>query len=113
MKPIRHASLADAVPLERGRGERTPQTLLLIDERDKLLIVAARFFGAGLSDREVARQLRHALSTYRDGRWRRDRSELRCPPHHVGKLTEVLWMVLKTRDVLPSERLIRLVLSRR
>ena len=39
----------------------TPQTLLLIDERDALLIKAARFFGAGLSDRELARQLRSAL----------------------------------------------------
>ena len=54
-----------------------------------------------------------ALSTYRDGRWRRDRSELRCPPHHVGKLTEVLYLLLRTRDVLVSERTIRMILSRR
>ena len=113
MKPLRHALLADAVPLERGPGERTPQTLLLIDERDELVRAAARFFGAGLSDRELARRLRHVLSVYREGRWRRDRSEPTCPTRHRGRLDEVLWMILKTRDAVPSERLLRLVLSRR
>jgi hypothetical protein len=86
----------------------------LIEERDKLLqLAAARFFGAGLSDREIGRRLHHALGTYRDGRWRRDRSEALCPAQHRGKLTEVLWCLLKVRDVVPSERVIRQALSRR
>jgi hypothetical protein len=46
MKPLRHPLVPD------GRGHRTPQTLLLLDERDKLLIEAARFY-PGASDGEV------------------------------------------------------------
>jgi hypothetical protein len=64
MKPLRHPLVPD------GRGHRTPQTLLLLDERDKLLIEAARFY-PGASDREVGRLLRIALLRYQNGRWRR------------------------------------------
>ena len=107
MKPVRQASLADAVPLDgRGHG-RTPAVRLLIDERDKLLVEAARFF-PGVSDREIARQLRIALLRYRECRWQRERADLTCP--HEGTITALLWMILKTRDVVPSDRLIRLVL---
>jgi hypothetical protein len=94
-----------------GRGKRTPSTLLAIDERDALLVEAALQF-SGLSQREQARRLRSALSIYRDGRWRRDRSELTCPPQHRGKLTAVCWTLLKVRDFVPSERTIRAALSR-
>ena len=59
MSPLRHqchhpplAQATSTVP--DGRGRRTPQTLLLIDERDKLLIEAAYFF-PGTSQREAAR----------------------------------------------------------
>lgn len=99
MKPIRH-------PLVSGPGHRTPQTQLLIDERDKLLTEAARFF-PGASDREVARRLRVALSRYRDGRWLRDRTEAGCPEQYVGTLTQGLWLILRTRDCVPSEMTIR------
>lgn len=96
--------------LRPGPGCRTPQTLLLIDERDRYLIEAAAHF-QGLSHREVARRLRTALLRYRDGRWRRDRSELTCPPQHAGKLTAVLWALLKTRDHVPSDMTIRRALG--
>lgn len=36
--PVRHPLSPD------GRGHRSPQTLLLIDERNKLLVEAARFY---------------------------------------------------------------------
>ena len=52
MRPLRHPLVPDG----RDPGHRTPQTLLLIDERDKLLIAASRFF-PGLSQREAARRL--------------------------------------------------------
>lgn len=80
-----------------GRGKRTPQTLLQIDERDKLLTEASRFF-PGASGREAARQIHIALSRYREGRWRRTRTELTCPPQHRGRLEGVLWCLLKVRD---------------
>jgi hypothetical protein len=103
MKPLRH-------PLVAGPGCRTPQTLLLIDERDALVRDAARFY-PGLSHREIARRLRTALLVYRDCRWRHDQSELTCPPQHAGKLTAVLWKLLKVRDFVPSERTVRAALS--
>ena len=104
--PIRHSNLEIVAPVERS-GRRTPQTLLLLDERDKLLFEAARFY-PGASDREVARRLRTALSRYRAGRWERgDRTEPLCPLRHRGTITELLWMILKVHDHLPSDRTIR------
>lgn len=100
MKPLRHPLVPD------GRGHRSPQTLLLIDERDKLLIAASKFY-PGASGREAARQIHIALSRYRDGRWRRDRSEDRCPVQHRGKLTALLYALLRTRDATVSAMTIR------
>jgi hypothetical protein len=84
---------------------------LLIDERNALLIEAARFY-PGVSDREIARRLRRALAIYRAGRWQRDRSEATCPPQHRGKLVQVMWLVLKTIDHVPSERTVTSQLAR-
>ena len=111
MKPLRISDLTHAEAIGRGHG-RTPAVQLLIDERDKLLVEAARFF-LGVSDREVARQLRIKLLRFQNGSWRREQADLTCPAKHAGKLTAVLWSLLKVRDFVPSERLIRLVLSRR
>jgi hypothetical protein len=94
-----------------GRGHRTPQTLLLIDERDALLRTAAARFCIGMSDREAARYLRTALLRYQTGAWRRERVETTCPPRHAGKLTAVLWTILKTRDHVPSSATIRRALA--
>jgi hypothetical protein len=110
MKPVQRIELTHAVPID-GRGHRTRQTELAISERDKLLVEAARFY-PDMSDRAVARLLRAALLAYRNGRWRRDRIELTCPIKHKNKLVQVLWMILKTRDAIPSERTIRAALSR-
>jgi hypothetical protein len=93
------------------RGHRLPETLHAIARRDELICEAARRYFPGASDREIARQLRTALSRYREGRWRRDRSESLCP--HAGKLPALLWCLLKTRDAVPSDRTIRLALARR
>jgi hypothetical protein len=93
-----------------GRGRRSPDFLLRQDERDRYLVEAARCY-PGQSDREIARQLRLALARYRDGRWRRDRSEYTCPAQHRGKLTEVLYFLLRVRDAVPSETTIRRALA--
>jgi hypothetical protein len=66
MRPHRAAAFVDAAPIG-GRGHRTRQTELLISERDRLIIEAARFY-PGCRDREIARRLRIALSTCRNGR---------------------------------------------
>jgi hypothetical protein len=112
MKPHRPSAFADAVPVASGRGHRLPATIFALAQRDALLIEAARRFCPGASGRETARRLRIALSRYCDGRWRRERTEALCPPRHRGTITALLWELLKVRDHVPSERLIRLVLSR-
>jgi hypothetical protein len=55
MMHVRHPLVPD-----RSHG-RTPQTQLLIDERNKLLVEASRYY-PDCSDREVARRLHTALS---------------------------------------------------
>jgi hypothetical protein len=110
MKPLHASAFADAAPIA-GRGRRSPQTLLLIDERDRYLREAARHF-EGLSDREAARRIRTALMRFREGAWRRLRTEALCPESLKGRLEGVLWCVLKVRDYVPSERLIRAALGR-
>ena len=108
----------DAEPLEetlangRGfdrRGRRSDQTLQAIATRDALLIEASRHF-PGLSAREVGRRLHVALARYQQGRWRRSRADLVCP-HQPERLEAVLWAILRCRDHIVSERLIRAVLA--
>jgi hypothetical protein len=107
VKPLRHPLLPD------GRGRRTAATLDAIACRDALLVEAARRYCAGMSDRAAAAMLHTKLARYRAGAWRRTRVEAQCPPRHLGRLDELLWQLLRLRDAIPSERLIRLVLSAR
>jgi hypothetical protein len=95
-----------------GHG-RTPAVLLVIEERDALLRIAAKRFCVGMSDREAAKHLYGALNRYRGGRWRRDRADLTCPAQHRGKLTELLYFLLRTRDSVPSIMTIRRALGTR
>jgi hypothetical protein len=102
---LTHATSVDG----RGHG-RTPAVLLVISERDALIRAAVKFF-PGLSNREIARRLRTTLSRYRDGRWRRECVEATCPMRHRGRLDEMLWLLLKTSDHVPSIATIRRVLG--
>jgi hypothetical protein len=97
------------VPDGRSHG-RTPAVQLLIDERNHLLRSAARFY-PGASDREVARRLRDALALYLNGRFRRDRVLATCPAQHKGKLTETLFLLLRTHEHVPSVATIRRILG--
>jgi hypothetical protein len=108
--PIRNINLAIAAPRD-GPGHRTPQTQLLINERDKLLIEAARRYCNGMSNRAAAKYLRDALNRYRAGRFRRSRFETTCPAAHRGRLDEMLWLLLKTSDRVPSEMTVRRALG--
>ncbi|MCD9821624.1 hypothetical protein [Bradyrhizobium japonicum] len=104
MKPIRHSLVPD-----RSHG-RTPAVQLLIDETNALIREAARFY-PGCGDREIARRLRSALSMYSCGRWRRDQACEVCPMQHRGKLLQIMWLILKVRDRVPSEPAIRRALG--
>jgi hypothetical protein len=110
MKPHRPSAFADAAPVDGRSHGRTPAVQLLIDERNDLIRTAAKFY-PGCSDREIARRLRTALSIYRDGRWERDRRDT-CPKQHRGKLTEILYLLLRVHDHVPSEPTIRRALGR-
>jgi hypothetical protein len=111
MKPLHSIELTThAVPLD-GRGHRSSETLLRIDERNALLVEIADRFYPGLSDREAARRLRSRLLIYRNGRWRRTCTELRAP-HPPEKIETLLWQLLRVRDAVPGERLVRYVLAR-
>jgi hypothetical protein len=110
MKPVRAIDLTHASPVDgRGHG-RTRTVELLISERNALIRDAARFY-PGCTDRETARQMLIALARYRNGRWLRDRIEATCPPQHRGKLLQVLWLILKTIDAVPSDRTVRAALA--
>lgn len=85
--------------------------LLRIDERNRYLIQAAQQFYPGLSHREVARQLFVRLSRFREGSWRRYRTDALCPVRLVGRLDGALWCVLRCHDAIPAERTIRRALA--
>jgi hypothetical protein len=110
MRPHQPSIFADAVQID-GRGHRSNEFLLRQDERDKLLIDIARRFYPGLSHRETAHRLRRRWLLYQQGPWRRTYAELKCP-HDPERFDAALWCLLRIRDSLPSERLIRSVLSR-
>lgn len=103
MKPIRH-------PLVFGAGHRTPATLLAIDERDRYLVEAADRFCVGMSDNAAAHYLLAGLTRFRETAWLNDDAEAACPSRHRGSVREFFWMILKSHDRLPSERLVREVL---
>ena len=95
------------VTLDDGR---TRAVELLISERNALIRDAARFY-PGCTDRETARQLLIALARYRNSRWQRDRICEVCPAEHRGKLVQVLWLLLRTLDAIPSDRTVRAALA--
>jgi hypothetical protein len=109
MKPVRTIELTHAAPIDR-RGHRTNELLLRLDERDRYLVEAAKFFRSPF-DREVARQLRTALLRYRAGAWQRDCSEALCPVRYAGTVKAALWKTLKSLDAIPGDRTIRAALA--
>jgi hypothetical protein len=101
------------VPLDDWRGHgRTPAVRLRLDERDKKLVEIAGRFYAGLSHRDAAHRLRRSWLLYQQGRWRRTRTELRCP-HDAERLDAALWFLLKVHDHVASEISIRRTLGSR
>lgn len=103
---LRQADLATAAPTG-APGHRSPQTLAALAERAALLRKAADRFFPGASQREAARRLREAMSRYREGRWRRERTEPQCPVRHDEKVTALFWQLLRLHDAVPSISTIR------
>jgi hypothetical protein len=108
MKPHRPSAFAGALPV--GAGHPTPAQMLSRDERDRYLVEAADRYCIGMSDNAAADYLLVRLARYRETAWRKDGVEALCPARHRGSITEFFWMVLKSRDRLPGERLVREVL---
>jgi hypothetical protein len=109
VKP-RQPLVEDATPLD-GRGRRSPGDIVARAIRDHLLRVAASRYCVGMSDRQAAAYLRTKLARYREGAWKRDRVEERCPDRHRGKLSELLWTILTIRDAIPGDRSCRAALA--
>ncbi len=84
--------------------------MLSRDERDRYLIAAADHYCVGLSDNAAADYLLAKLGLYRATAWQRDRAEALCPARQRGTIREFFWMILKARDRLPGQRLVREVL---
>ena len=99
-----------AVPLD-GRGRRTPADVLGRTIRDHLLRTAADRYCVGMSDRAAAAYLRTKLARYREGAFRRDRVEVRCPDRHRGTLNALFYELLMVRDMVPATRTIRRALA--
>jgi hypothetical protein len=108
MRPHPPPSFVSEFPV--GAGHPTPQAMLSRDERDRFLVAAADRYCIGLSDNAAAEYLVVRLTRYRETAWRKDCAEAQCPARHRGTITEFFWMVLKSRDRLPGERLVREVL---
>jgi hypothetical protein len=111
LRAANHAPALDLANM-RGPGQRSPQTLLLLDERDVLLREVAERFFLDTSDREIARTLHAALTRYACTAWQqRERTELTCPRRHDGTIRAFYWRILRTIDHVPSERTIRRALG--
>lgn len=104
--PFRHS-----VFTARHRGQRSAELLDALARRDELIRTAAARFLPEMSARSAAAALHAALARYSGLGWRRDRIEVKCPARHVGRITEWCWMILKMRDHVPSERVIRRALA--
>ena len=88
----------------RRRG-RPPDASL--DERDRLLRIAARNFLPGLPVREQARRLEKALRDFEWGPWRRWRILDACPEKFADRIEAALFEVLKTHPWPPRFETIR------
>jgi hypothetical protein len=84
--------------------------MLSRNERDRYLVEAADRYCIGMSDNAAADYLVVRLARYRETAWREDYVHALCPARHRGTIREFFWMILKSRDRVPGERLVREVL---
>lgn len=93
------------------RGRRTPADVLARAIRDHLLRTAADRYCRGLSDRSAAEMIRTKLARYREGAFRRHRSEDQMPEKLRGTLNGMFWELLMVRDAVPCNRTVRAALA--
>lgn len=110
MRPLRSSAFADAAPVD-GRGQRKPADVLARASRDYLLRLAAERHCRGLSDRQAAEVIRAKLARYREGAFRRHRSEDQMPEKLRGTLNGMFWELLMVRDAVPCNRTVRAALA--
>lgn len=106
-------SLDAAVGLKPSPGQRSAQTILRRERRDRLLREAAdRFFPAWPVTAQ-AQALARAFADYEGRAWTREKRSEACPSRHAGKVEEVAWRLLREFKKVPGERTIRRALSGR
>ena len=111
MKHVRTIEVTRAVQID-GRGHRSYELELRLSERNHFLREAARLHCVGMSDRQAAEFLRTKLSRYHSGAWRRHQAENLMPPMLEGRVEAWCWRILRCRDTIPGDRLLRGVLAR-
>jgi hypothetical protein len=94
-----------------SRGQRSLETLLSLQRRNAALRAANRAFYADMSAQATAHELHRELVRYLLTAWQRDRLLDAAPSRHAGRLREHLWLILRARDHVPSERTIRRILA--
>ena len=105
------SDLARALNVNIKPGQRTRHTLAALAERDRQIILAARYCH-GDSVASVADQLATAFGRYQSGAWRFDRLAVDCPPRHRGRVTEHLFFAMKAHPTALSAGRVRQILSR-
>ncbi|GAB9242095.1 hypothetical protein BDS110ZK12_39380 [Bradyrhizobium diazoefficiens] len=76
-------------------GQRSPETLAAIAERDRLIRELAATYFPGLSRNQQAKAIRRDLLRYAGGEWRRTRSDEVC--RHRDDRRRLIWQILELR----------------
>lgn len=105
--------LADLRQALRTRpGQRSPETLAAIAERDRLVRELAATYFPGLSRNQQSVRIHAELSRYAATTWVRARADAEC--RHGDRRRRLLWAILKARGGhVPCARLINDILAGR
>jgi len=105
------AELESALGLKPAPGGRQWRTEQAINERDRVLREAAALYWPDRPVAEQAREMAAALARYAATGWPRHRSLAACPERLHGTFSALAWHVLRARDFVLVERVLRRILA--
>jgi hypothetical protein len=93
-------------------GQRRPETMAAIAERNRLICELAATYYPGLCRNQQSARIHDELARYASTTWTRTRADLVC--RHRDDRRRLIWQILKLRGGhVPCERLINDILARR